>query len=262
MAPAIQQLCHIIASARNAAAAESKRRVAWEQEQEAKNAQTQAAMEQRLSSVQEELAILKAYITMHPNLAPPTAVQSSYVNTISTTARIEPASPVPEPCSPQSLISPESPFPRSISAEFVQGSSSRPLSVHSIDALYVIEEVPSPALSARTTLGHIPQSPLIPQSVGATPNTPAATPEPESNTRKRSRRVLEDDTDYDSDSEGSDAPPTDRPLRRKNGHDDRCLTIHVSLPLTSYLSETPFSFPTAFSACITYSHSQDDEAQA
>ena len=49
------------------------------------------------------------------------------------------------------------------------------------------------------------------------------------------RRVLEDDTDYSSSSEESDTPPTDRPLRRKNGHDDRCLTIHVSTDVVVHL---------------------------
>ncbi|KAI1795124.1 hypothetical protein LXA43DRAFT_65232 [Ganoderma leucocontextum] len=229
VAPVVQQLCHVIASARNAATAEGRRRIAWERDQEAKSAQVQAEIEQRLSTVQEELAMLKAYITMHPNLAPPSAVQESYLNTIPTTARIEPASPVLEPCSPQSLMSPVSPIPHHLSAEFVQGSSSRPLSAHGLDTLYVIEETPSPGFSARTPPGHVPQGPPTPQSDGVSPNTPAATPEPESNARKRPRRVLEDDTDYDSDSEESDTPPTDRPLRRKNGHDDRCLTIHHAL---------------------------------
>lgn len=186
-------------------------------------------MEQRLSSVQEELAILKAYITGHSNLPLPAALQDTYINTIPTTARIEPASPVLEPCSPQSLISPVSPITCHLSAEFVEGSSSRPLLAHGLDSLYVIDEVPSPAISVRTPPGHIlQQGPPIPQSAGLAPNTPDATPEPEPNARKRSRRVLEDDTDYDSDSEELDSPPTDRPLRRKNGHDDRCLTIHVS----------------------------------
>lgn len=185
-------------------------------------------MEQRLSSVQEELAILKAYITGHSNLPLPAALQDTYINTIPTTARIEPASPVLEPCSPQSLISPVSPITCHLSAEFVEGSSSRPLLAHGLDSLYVIDEVPSPAISVRTPPGHILQGPPIPQSAGLAPNTPDATPEPEPNARKRSRRVLEDDTDYDSDSEELDSPPTDRPLRRKNGHDDRCLTIHVS----------------------------------
>ncbi|PIL37043.1 hypothetical protein GSI_00735 [Ganoderma sinense ZZ0214-1] len=183
-------------------------------------------MEQRLSSVQEELARLKAYIRMHSSLAHPTALQESYVTTIPTTARIESASPVLEPCSPQSLVSP---IPRHLSTEFVQGPSSRALSANCSDTFYIIEEAPSPALSSRTPPGHIPDGPPTPQSVRVTPNTPDATPEPEPNARKRSRRVLEDDTDYDSDSEESDTPPTDRPLRRKNGHDDRCLTIHHAL---------------------------------
>ncbi|TBU32889.1 hypothetical protein BD311DRAFT_749918 [Dichomitus squalens] len=231
--PVVHELYRVIASAKNAATAESRRRIAWEREQEARAAQVQAQMEQRLETVQQELSMLKAYISMHPSLAPPAEVQERSFGTIPTTARIEPVSPAPEPFS-HSPMPHASPASQHISVAqpmpmFVQGASSRPLSAHGTDALYVIQESPSPSVSAPTPSIYAFQGPLTPQSDGSPTNSRTATPELGRNTRKRPRRVLEDDTDYSSDSEDSDAPPTDRPLRRKNGHDDRCLTIHHAL---------------------------------
>ena len=218
---------------------ENDRRATWEREQEARAAQAQAQMEQRLESVQQELSMLKAYISMHPNLAPPAELQESFVEAIPTTARIEPVSPAPEPFS----YSPMSPTPSTsqhVSAEqpmqvFAQASSSRPLSPHGMDSLYIIQESPSPAVSAPTPAADEYQGPLTPLSDETPTISRTATPEPGPDTRKRPRRVLEDDTDYSSSSEESDTPPTDRPLRRKNGHDDRCLTIHVSTDVVVHL---------------------------
>ncbi|KAI0698555.1 hypothetical protein C8T65DRAFT_581790 [Cerioporus squamosus] len=223
-APVVQELYRVMVTAKDAVTAERDRRVAWEKEQEARASQKQAEMERQILDMRQELSLLKAYISLHPNMAPPVELQQhqqEYVQTIPTTARIEPASPVmgPEP-SPQPPMSPISPVPYHPPLQqpmFVEGSSSRPLAVQ---AAY--PEASSPiSQSALPLLG-----PPTPQSTRPTPS-PAHTPALQANPLKRTRLVLEDESDYDTDTEDeSDTQPTDRPLKRKNGHDGRCLTIH------------------------------------
>ncbi|TFK92223.1 hypothetical protein K466DRAFT_252729 [Polyporus arcularius HHB13444] len=228
-APVVQELYRVMVTARDVATAERERRVAWEREQEAKATQKQAEMERQILGMRQELSMLKTYISLHPNMAPPADLhQREYVQTIPTSARIEPASPFMEPePSPQSPMSPISPMPM-----FVEGSSSRPLvaQVAYSESLQnasppVLQNASPPVLqSAWPLLG-----PPTPQSMGASPS-PAHTPVPQSNSLKRPRLVLEDESDYDTDTEDdSDTPPSDRSHRRKNGHDNRCLTIHASL---------------------------------
>ncbi|KAI0774162.1 hypothetical protein C8Q74DRAFT_1368666 [Fomes fomentarius] len=211
VAPVVQQLYRVVASARDAAAAERMRRIAWEREQEAKNTQMQTEMERQLLDMRQELSMLKAYISMAPNMLPAPAEGPSQhvVDSIYSTARIDPVSPVPELSMPPT--SPMSPTPHHSAEQilFIEGSSSRPLT--------------SPRSHATSPMAYPP----TPQSHSISPSPVPPTPAPETSTRKRPRMVLEDGSDYDSDTEDeSDTPPTDRPLRRRNGHDARCLTIH------------------------------------
>ncbi len=214
VAPVIQQLYRVVASARDAAAAERMRRIAWEREQEAKNTQMQTEMERQLLDMRQEISMLKAYISIAPNMlpAPEEGPSQHVVDSIYSTARIDSVSPVPEMSMPPT--SPTSPTPHHSAEQimFIEGSSSRPLT--------------SPRSHAISPMAYPP----TPQSHSISPSPVPPTPAPETSTRKRPRMVLEDESDYDSDTEDeSDTPPTDRPLRRRNGHDARCLTIHVSL---------------------------------
>ena len=244
----------MIATAGEAAAAERKRRIAWEREQEAKTIQRQKEMERQILDMREEINMLKAYITSHPHIPTPGVIQdSSVLNTIPTTAHIEPVSPALEP-SPQTPLSPISPVPTHLAAPqtlFVEGSSSHPLGTQHQHLHSPVYDGYSPALhvmSPPASISSTPQfspapishtivradsteqlAPPTPQSTGIT-NTPvSSSPLPEAvPPRKRPRLVAEDDSDYQSDTDDdADDPSAERGGQRRNGHDGRCLTIHV-----------------------------------
>ena len=71
-APVVQELYRLVAAARdaaNAAAEEKKRRAAWESEQEVKRLQLQEEMERQIADMRQELSMVKAYLSLHPNMA-------------------------------------------------------------------------------------------------------------------------------------------------------------------------------------------------
>ncbi|KAH9899989.1 hypothetical protein C8Q73DRAFT_817496 [Cubamyces lactineus] len=219
----VLELYRVIATAGEAAAAERKRRIAWEREQEAKTLQRQKEMERQILDMREEINMLKAYITSHPHIPTPGIIQGpSIVNTIPSTAHIEPVSPTLEP-SPQTPLSPISPVPTHPAvpqALFVEGSSSHPLNAQQ----YHVHPSFSPASAE-----HL--APPTPQSTGIT-NTPVpSSPLPEAiPPRKRPRLVAEDESDYQSDTDDdADDPSAERGGQRRNGHDGRCLTIHHAM---------------------------------
>ncbi|KAL7282323.1 hypothetical protein ACG7TL_003793 [Trametes sanguinea] len=241
-------LYRVIATARDAAAAERDRRIAWEREQEAKNLQRQAEMERQILSMREEINMLKAYISMQPHMPPPPAIQAPTITTtIPSIARIEPASPTME-SSPQTPLSPISPVPRhppNPQSDFVQGSSSRPLDSHLSATQDSTSQFLSPP-SSNTASPHVPSAtatqpasrsgsfeqlaPPTPQSTGPSVSPMSTSPRPEVGMRKRPRYVLEDDSDYSTSSaeETGNASST-RARERRNGHDSRCLTIHHAM---------------------------------
>ena len=210
----------VVTTAREAAAAERRRRVAWEREQEERNMQMQAEMERQIMDMRQQLSMLQACMSVQPNSLPAPHAQAPpqhLIDSLYSTARIEPVSPGPG-LSPHAPMSPAPTTPApSVHPMFVEGSSSRPLT--------------SQDTTAASYSTPVSQYPLSPRSRSHSPPPSLPTPGPEANTRKRTREVLEDNSDYDSDTESddSDTPATDRPLKRKNGHDGRCLTIHVSL---------------------------------
>ncbi|KAI9001122.1 hypothetical protein BD414DRAFT_473648 [Trametes punicea] len=234
----ILELYRVVATAREAAAAERKRRIAWEREQEAKSMQRQTELERQILDMREEINMLKAYISMHPHIPDPAGIQAqSTLTPIASIAHIEPASPSTEP-SPQTPLSPISPIPHHQSVpqpQFVEGSASRPLVQHS-EAL-----THSPSLSVLSPPASTLPSPHFAPASTATPaispdsSDHLAPPTPQSTApstalRKRPRYVLEDDSDYQSESEGeAGGPNSDHVRERRNGHDRRCLTIHHAM---------------------------------
>ncbi|KAI0677131.1 hypothetical protein C8Q78DRAFT_68348 [Trametes maxima] len=252
------ELYRVVATARQAAAIEQQRRIIWEQEQEAKSSQRQKELERQVFEMREELAMLKTYISMHPNIPTPPVLQEqvAIANTIPTSAYIEPASPATGP-PPKTPLSPISPAPRHPEAQepmFIQGSSVRPLNssnayaddsseAGATSSLSVLSPpsstVPSPQISstgiAPTPLPVHTQpmealAPPTPQSTGSSVTPVPSTLSPKAVPRKRPRHVVEDDSDTESYSEDeSDGPNSDMPRERKNGHDNRCLTIHHAM---------------------------------
>ncbi|OJT13100.1 hypothetical protein TRAPUB_10370 [Trametes pubescens] len=248
------ELYRIVASARE----ERQRRIDWEREQEAKAAQRQIALEQQVLDMRQELNMLRTYIGMHPNNPTPPAMQpQTSINTIPTTAHIEPVSPTAE-LSPQTPLSPASPVshhPEVHLPMFVEGSSSRPLAARNPYATNASYSTHSPAFSvlspppsatpspqfasAQTTPSTLQTEPSellappTPQSIGPSVTPTPASPKPRANPRKRPRSDAEDESDrnHSSGSEDeSDDSSSDR-VRASWNVSGRCSTIHVGAAL-------------------------------
>ncbi|KAI0939260.1 hypothetical protein AcV5_000729 [Taiwanofungus camphoratus] len=236
---AVRELLRILSTTKEAAEIERRRRLAWEKEQEAKYAQRQAEMERQMLDMRQEISLLKAYISLnpHPNSANPVLPASA----ISSIAHIE-ASPgaVQESDSahqlhapnestaqfPMSPLTPVSESPQYQAPTFVEGSSS--------------PFVPNTgAFTPNTTeneTNHQSNTPLANPLGSVTPSSTSQlnepTPQPSTsspNLRKRPTPAVQSDEDEEGSSgdESSDFPAPDRPLRRANGHDARCLTIQA-----------------------------------
>ncbi|KAI0775916.1 hypothetical protein BD413DRAFT_491100 [Trametes elegans] len=247
----VVELYKVVATAREAAAAERKRRIAWEQEQEAKAAQRQQELERQVLEMREEITLLKAYISMRPNVPAASGFEEQpFVNNMPMAARIDPMSPATE--SSQTPVSPVSPVPPHSTVEqtmFVQGSSSHPLETQ----FYVSTSAPTqqtlapPVISPPTSTASSPQfaparpvavvalrtessdsfTPPTPQSGGVPSASVPPSPKQSPNARKRPRQV---EVDSDSPSESDDDPDdatSERP--RDRAKDGRCTTIHHAM---------------------------------
>ncbi|EMD40805.1 hypothetical protein CERSUDRAFT_149244 [Gelatoporia subvermispora B] len=234
----VQELLRVLAATREAAEIERRRRLAWEKEQEAKYAQRQAELERQLLDMRQEISLLKAYISLHPPAATPALPATPEI--IPTTARIEPIAFAQrdQPSSHLQIHTPQpsTPIPSLRQPPtFVQGCSSRPI---------MNTPVYSPAISERFGRSEIPSalsnvsvasSPTLQSattettsvvSEASTPISPAQTP----NTRKRPMHPSTHPfSEGSSDDETSDSLVSDRPLKRLNGHDTRCLTIQHAM---------------------------------
>jgi hypothetical protein len=186
---------------------ERKRRLAWEQEQEAKYTQRQAAMERQMLEMRQEIVSLKASFGLNPNM---TAIDRSQLG-----HQAPGCGPLTaQQPTPQTSLSPVSTSSQPhVQAAFVEGSSSRPfqqqptpIDVHSRSPDSMTIDPPSPQFIA------VEGSQLHPHAPD-----PRNRPTPDAET---------DGDDETSDSEGDESPPQ-RSLRRTNGHDSRCLTIQV-----------------------------------
>ena len=144
----MQEFIRLIATTREAQEIERKRRLAWEQEQEAKQAQRQAETERTILEMRQEIQSLRAMINrnsrmvimpqLSPQPLPPASAQPTPQHpTASTTGLFTPhytLSPaVQEQSIPQHPSGPASPTPIGqpqtvMQSTFVQGSSSKPYS--------------------------------------------------------------------------------------------------------------------------------------
>lgn len=191
---------------------ERKRRLAWEQEQEAKYTQRQAEMERQMLEMRQEIVTLKAAIGLHPDMPANDRRQPAVVNLPIAVQGSNPQVLLQQP-TPQTSQSPVStssqPFSQPI---FVQGSSSRPYSQPSTTAArpsspeVMVVEPPSPQF-------------ITVEGSQLHPDAP--------NPRKRPTPDPDSDEDDESSASEDDEQPTRRPIKRASGHDKRCLTIQV-----------------------------------
>lgn len=216
---AVQELLRILSATREAQEIERKRRLAWEQEQEAKFIQHQAKLDRTMLDLRHELNILRSTATTATTASPSTGL-------LTPQSIMSPPLAVQQPPQPASPISPISQPSSYTHPSFVQGSSNQPFtsyhsyandfSAHHTDSFVADSSAPSvtPAPSPPLTFvqpsqlhNHQPMSPV--------------------NGRKRQTSDLSSD-DQESSNSDSDTLNNRRPSKRVSHHDKRCLTIHVS----------------------------------
>ncbi|KIJ70102.1 hypothetical protein HYDPIDRAFT_172008 [Hydnomerulius pinastri MD-312] len=218
---AVQELIRFLASTREAHEIERKRRIAWEQEQEARYVLRQAEMERRMLEMRQEITALKARVAFSSLAGGSSSASLSSTNTVAPEPAPEPA-PYPHPSPPH--IERQQPTPTTSPA---LSHTSTPNYVSSPAITSATQPVAGPsshsapdATVASASTSHLP-SPSLPPArfINVDPSSSSQ------NTRKRS--VFESETEEEFSSEDSSLPPAQR-LRRKNHHDTRCLTIqHV-----------------------------------
>ncbi|KDQ64637.1 hypothetical protein JAAARDRAFT_145597 [Jaapia argillacea MUCL 33604] len=208
---AVRELFRVLAATKEAAEIERKRRLAWEQEQEAKYIQRQAEMERQMLEMRQEIASLRAYVGLLPQ----------------TTHTLQP--PIPQyqvaPLPPLTPLSPISQPSSHHQPTFVEGCSSRPLinyhtNSHELSIAPFSPELefmePSPSMSHSTRFNSVAPS----QSEASAPSS-----------SRRRKRSPDPPTDGDDEDSGSESEPPERPLKRANHHDKRCLTIKHAMRL-------------------------------
>ncbi|KAH9951694.1 hypothetical protein B0H21DRAFT_783446 [Amylocystis lapponica] len=227
---AVHELLRVFTATKEAADIERRRRQAWELEQEAKYTKRQAEMEQEMLEMRQEISVLKAYISLHPSVTTPDG------NAVPSTARIDavpqtidPIPPISEDATtplPLTLVTTVIEAPPPQLPTFIEGSSSEPLThahvfQHSRSENIQHLDVPWPDSSISTS-----PSPTLQSSDASRPPTSASS----RNSRKRQSRTSRSVDGHESSSdESSGSPVGDRPLKRANGHDGRCLTIHHAM---------------------------------
>ena len=215
----------MIAATRQAQLGESQRRLAWEQEQEARYVQRQADMEHKMLEMFEEIKALRSTINALNNSTPvvsPFNASSPPTSHLPTTpVSIQPASPslpalLPPFSHPQPLRMP------------VQESTSNSLPTASASSH-------SNPISTQPYQGHTFQIPLVPSSCD--PLTPGTSPQvesPEQATstsprpkKRKKKRKPSPSSDNDGSTSSSSSYATTRPRKRRSNHDTQCYTIHV-----------------------------------
>ncbi|KAL4267898.1 hypothetical protein AB1N83_001499 [Pleurotus pulmonarius] len=206
---AVQELLRIVATTKEAQEIERRRRLAWEQEQESKFIQRQAEMERQMFEMRQQIASLQAMV--HPSSSPnilhrtpdntprPTLLLETPVHFHGSTAHLQ----------PNSMASQESFVPNQMGLH-MNGPITPPE-----DARYSTTPSTSPQLRA-TSDSASPRA----QSVDRRKR----------HTQRHTSAYGEDDS---AESSGSDSSSSsmDRPAKRANHHDTRCLTIHHAMRL-------------------------------
>lgn len=207
------EIIRVLAATRNQSEAEKKRRASWERQQEERFAQREAELEKQVSDMQAEILRLKSQL----NSPSPTPS-----GTHTPFAPSEPATPSAAGTWPETPLSPVSvSFTRL--PQFMEGSSRQPLNM---DRGYP-SEVPESASPATDTPSGLPlfAYPLTPRGPSVEPSS--GPPTIQGNPRKRHTPPTQSSDDESSSDESDDAPVSDNPRKRRNGHDKSIKTIHV-----------------------------------
>ncbi|EGN93014.1 hypothetical protein SERLA73DRAFT_190145 [Serpula lacrymans var. lacrymans S7.3] len=215
---AVQELLRLLTSTKEAQEIERKRRVAWEQEQEAKYALKQAEMERRMLEMRQEIASLKSVIGTHgPTSSFTTPSNSAAVSQSSFSPPTVEQQPTPSTSPRPTPVSvTNSSFQAHLaSVSSAQPSTSRFQSVHPDDNVSEANAMELHALSPSFSppARFISVDPSSSRQGGA------------SSARKRQTPASDEEESSDS---SSGTPPV-RPLKRRSHHDTRCLTIQHAM---------------------------------
>jgi hypothetical protein len=209
---------HYLNSTRETQDIEQRRRLAWEQEQEAKYSLRQAEMELRMVEMQQELTAFKAKVAFG---TPKVATASSSVQTPPMTEH-EPENQQPTPGTSPALS-----HSSSITTNF-RGSAPPSLQRHA--SACSDAEVPATSPSVGDTESSVHASPPFLSQPARFISVDPSSSRRGGSSVPRKRTTL--DTTSDDDDDGSDTSQcslSERPLKRKNHHDTRCLTIQVNV---------------------------------
>ncbi|CAL1700915.1 unnamed protein product [Somion occarium] len=242
------QILHLLTESKQAAQREQERRRQWEREQEARYSQREAEIEKQVTTMKEEISSLKEYISIQssrtsPSFSSGVNTPGSYYHSIMPTLEQAYVPPPDSPFSPSS----QSPYPAS--PMFVQGSSRQPIMAPQsmpVTPVAVLSPPPIMTHAASTPLPPTPsiasEPPPISSDISTSPTVsvpptpannlvvPSPSVYPTPNPRKRPPPVANGESDRDD--TGSERPRSigvDRPAKRINGHDSRCLTIHAAM---------------------------------
>ncbi|KAG0709780.1 hypothetical protein DFH29DRAFT_885778 [Suillus ampliporus] len=210
-----QIVMNYLNSARESQEMEQKRRLAWEQEQEAKYTLRQAEMERRMLEMQQELGTLKAKLAFG---TPKAAGASPSIQT-----------PLTEQQQPTPTTSPA--LAHSTTGwNHASPDSARPTPPSILRHLSVSSDAEPPARTP--SVGDVASSvhaspPLLSKPARFITVDPSSSRQgSSSNPRKR---PMLDSTSDEGDSDGSEYSLVERPIKRKNHHDTRCLTIQHAM---------------------------------
>ncbi|KAG2077271.1 hypothetical protein BDR04DRAFT_1000628 [Suillus decipiens] len=211
-----QIVMNYLNSARESQEIEQKRRLAWEQEQEARYLLRQAEMERRMLEMQQELNTLKAKIAFG---TPKVPAASPSMQTPSATDQQSTPMTSPVLSHSSTIVGHHaSPDP----GQAVSPSVLRHMSASS-DA-----EPPAGSPSVGNTASPAPAhaSPLLSRPARFINVDPSSSRQG-SSSNPRKRPTL--DTTSGEDDSGSEYSLVERPIKRKNHHDTRCLTIQHAM---------------------------------
>lgn len=216
----IQELLRALHASKQAFEGERKRRIAWEQELEAKYAQRQAVVETQLAETRQEVACLRAYIASLGPVAGPSRIPSSLL--------IE-ARPSPALTHSPSITVTQTPSPAPVPVP-----APHPMFISQPGAPNTPMQLASPPLDHSTvsSIPHVPEPEFSP-SPALSQSRSHSTPASSGSKRKRRTPVSESEEESAGSEDSRSSAGRAKPLKRRNKHDTRCYTIQVRACLSA-----------------------------
>lgn len=202
---AVQELLRFLASTREACEVERRRRLTWEREMEAKHALQKTEMERRIFELQQEVTSLRSCLPFYQatSLGGGPSTGTSDLQTL-------------HPALPPATF--QQPTPTSSAAAVHSSTTGRPtvepVPIHALSTPEVAEPLGSPSFHSSPSFASTRFIPVNPSSCQG-----------QSPPGRKSATLSESDEDN---SDASSSFPSHR-LRRRNHHDNRCLTIQHAM---------------------------------